>query len=210
MHQTNLPKFTHVERSLAWSWPTFYRRATFTGTGNARRPIARTIANPIEQTSGKRRASGWGNVRPTCDGAGRTFRPGRVRCAHWGWERTAREQPGTEERGWLRVGREWERKYERDSASTRQVEKRRARAAKRRKLKLGLPGFEIRITDARPPALSLCTLCTQSLTVLNSVLKLLLSGTKISSIGVCIAQLCWKIRELRYELKSSIFRLNFV
>lgn len=94
-HAPNSPlKSTHVERLLARSWPIF-RRATLTGT-EKRRPIVRTITITTKQR--RRRATGWGNVRPTCDGAGRTFVQDGFD-ARTGDERQPREQPGKRESG---------------------------------------------------------------------------------------------------------------
>jgi len=82
-------------------------------------------------------------VRPTCDGAGRTFVQDGFD-ARTGDEREPREQPGGRKR---EVSCGSERVFRKEIARRpRQVEKARTRAAKRRKLKLELLGFEIRIS----------------------------------------------------------------
>jgi len=123
-------KSTRVERSV-WSLPAIWE------TG---RSIARTIATTIMVEM-----PGQGNVRPTCDGAGRTFVQDGFD-ARTGDEREPREQPGrTESEASTRSENERANRREmvRRPSNWRKGERGRPNGAS-----LSSPGFEIRISPA--------------------------------------------------------------
>lgn len=147
-------------------------------------------------------------MRPTCDGAGRTFVQDGFD-ARTGDEREPREQPGGREREASTLG-ESEREGRREKAH---------RPAKWRKGERGRPNGAslssatgLRNTHIGCPPARSCTLRTQSLTVNRKrtlkrrITTAILSKTKIRFIGV---PTCFTSRYSLNLHDSLIFRSNF-
>ena len=170
MHQTDLPKSTHVVRSLAWSWPTFYC-ATFAGIGNATTDRENNHESDGANVGNVERRDEETCVLCATEREGLSSRTGSMRALGM---REPREQPGGREREALPLGkseREGRKEIAHRSTKWRKGERSWPNGASLSSA-TGLRNTHI----SRPPASS-CTLCTQSLTVnheciLNTVLKL--------------------------------------